>query len=148
MSSRTQRSSRRQPLCKRPDMGKPKQPASQMVVPEAFGTLGLELLPAMPLENRLKLIHNLGHPADFQLPMAIQDRASSVMRQLSLLVEQSGDPRLIEKANEWLSTWNQECEPVFLEMFRAEEARGDERLRLYKSERKKPFPGWPGNTST
>jgi len=129
-------------------MPKPKKPASQMVVPEAFGTLGLELLPAMPLENRLKLIRNLGHPADFQLTMAIQDRASSVMQQLGLLIEQSGDPQLIAQANEWLSTWNQECEPIFLDMFRAESSRAEERCNAARVEKGKPFPGWPGNTAT
>jgi hypothetical protein len=98
----------------------PKAAPSKMVVAETFGAMGLGVTPKMALEQRIQLMRNLGHAQANCLTLATQDRASSVLQQLALLVEQSGNPDLVAQANAWLERWNRECDPVFMELLRTE----------------------------
>lgn len=76
--------------------------------------MGLNVSPEMPLDLCVISMRNLGYPKGTHLAMATQDRASTVIEQLSLLVDKSGNPELIAQAQAWVARWNAECEPLFM----------------------------------
>jgi len=87
---------------------------STRVEAEGWGSMGLNVVPEMPLDQRVILMRNLGYPKGTHLVIATQDRASCILEQLSLLVDQSGNPELIAQAQAWVARWNAECEQLFL----------------------------------
>jgi hypothetical protein len=80
---------------------------------ETCSTNGLNVSSSMSLNDRIVLAQRLGYPRTEGNARGTQDFAASILRELGDLIEQSGNPVLIEKANSAIGRWNAECIPLF-----------------------------------
>jgi hypothetical protein len=92
----------------------PTRGPAKLAVTPMFYKVRDQLIPGkLTIAQRETFVQGLGVPRPQAAVFAMQDRASSLAGQLAGLIERSGDPLLVAKAEELIARWNDECDAFF-----------------------------------
>lgn len=86
---------------------------NKITLPAMYKVAETIIPPRLSIQEREIFLRGLGVSESTAKVVAVQDRASSVIGQLTRLLEQSNDPRLLAEANRVVLRWNEECDAVF-----------------------------------